>query len=72
MIYLRETIWNGVVLYRANESHTLGTIFYIAKQNTTPNKKKLLHLDDTLTPDPSDREFQNEEEALCWACLNEI
>lgn len=72
MIYLRETIYYGLVLYKANEAHTEGTIIRILKQNTTHNKKKLLHLNDTLVPFSTDMEFQTEEEAVGWVCLNEL
>ena len=72
MIYLRETFYHGVALYTADEAHTSGTIIRVLKQNKTSYKKKLLHVNDTLTPYSGDMEFQTEEEAICWTCINEL
>lgn len=72
MIYLRETFHHGVALYTADETITSGTIIRVLKQNKTSYKKKLLHVNDTLTPYSGDMEFQTEEEAICWTCINEL
>lgn len=72
MIYLRETSLNGLVLYSTSESHTIGTITHVLKQNIAHHKKNLLHPGDTLFPSAVDMEFQTEEEAICWACLHEL